>query len=88
MWLLDANPDIHLLELLHRLGIDCDTAEIADGRHCAMAISSQPPPGSGFDKLLTRDQPFAESFSRAWRTFSHLRSRNRNAPAVAIRSLS
>jgi hypothetical protein len=27
MWLLDANLDIHLLELLQRLGIACDTAE-------------------------------------------------------------
>jgi len=27
MWLLDANLDIHLVELLRRLQIDCDTAE-------------------------------------------------------------
>ena len=27
MWMLDANLDIHLVELLRRLEIDCDTAE-------------------------------------------------------------
>ena len=27
MWLLDANLDVHVVELLRNLRIDCDTAE-------------------------------------------------------------
>jgi hypothetical protein len=72
MWLLDANLDVHLLELLRNFGIDCDTAEqrgwkaLRNGDLVAAAVTS------GFDVLLTRDQLFAESASRAWRSFPTL----------------
>jgi hypothetical protein len=72
MWLLDANLDVHLLELLRDLGIDCDSAEqrgwkaLRNGDLVAAAVTS------GFDVLLTRDQLFAESASRALRSFPTL----------------
>jgi hypothetical protein len=68
MWLLDANLDIHLAELLRHLQIDCDTAEnrLSNGELVAAAV------GAGFSTLLTRDRLFAESASRAWRDFPSL----------------
>ena len=72
MWLPDANLDIHLLEPLQRPGIDCDRAgnrgwkTLRNGDLVAAATQS------GFDTLLTRDQLFAESASRAWRMFPNL----------------
>lgn len=72
MWLLDANLDIHLVELLRRLQIDCDTAEnrgwkaLRNGELVSAAVNA------GFDTLLTRDLLFAESASRAWRDFPSL----------------
>jgi len=69
MWLLDANLDIHLIELLSGLGVVCDTAEnrgwkaLRNGDLVAVAVQS------GFDTLLTRDRLFAESASRARRNF-------------------
>ena len=72
MWLLDANLDVHLVELLRRLEIDCDTAEnrgwkaLRNGELVAAAVSA------GFHTLLTRDRLFAKSASRAWRVYSSL----------------
>jgi len=72
MWLLDANLDIHLVELRRRFGVDCDTAENrgwkapANGNLVSVAFQSD------FDVLLTRDRLFAESASRAWRSFPAL----------------
>src|ERR1022692_2935018 len=72
MWLLDANLDIHLVELLRRFQIDCDTAEnrgwkaLRNGELVAAAVNA------GFNTLLTRDRLFAESASRAWRDFPSL----------------
>lgn len=69
MWLLNANLDIHLIDLLRSLGENCDTAEnrgwksLRNGDLVAAAAQA------GFDTLLTRDQLFAESASRAWRVF-------------------
>jgi predicted nuclease of predicted toxin-antitoxin system len=65
MWLLDANLDIHLVELLNALEIECETAEsrgwkaLRNGELVAAAAAA------GFDTLLTRDQLFAESASRS-----------------------
>lgn len=67
MWLLDANLDVHLVELLKGYEIDCDTAEnrgwkaLRNGDLVAAAAQN------GFDTLLTKDQLFAESASRIWR---------------------
>ena len=72
MWLLDANLDVHLVELLRRLQIDCDTAEnrgwkaLRNGELVTAAVNA------GFHTLLTRDRLFAESASRAWHIFPSL----------------
>jgi uncharacterized protein DUF5615 len=69
MWLLDADPDIHLAELLSALHIECDTAEsrgwkaLRNGELVGVAAQA------GFDTLLTRDRLFAESALRTWRSF-------------------
>ncbi len=67
MWLLDANMDVHLLNVLQELGITCETAAskewkaLSNGQLVAAAVAS------GFDCLLTRDRLFGESASRALR---------------------
>ena len=72
MWLLDANLDIHLAELLRNLGFDCDTAENREWKTLRNGDLVAAAAQSGFDTLLTRDQRFAESASRAWRTYPNL----------------
>jgi hypothetical protein len=43
MWLLDANLDIHLVELLKKtFGLTVTLLKIAGGRHSAMASLSRP----------------------------------------------
>ena len=70
--LLDANLDIHLVELLRRFQIDCDTADnrgwkaLRNGELVAAAVNA------GFHTLPTKDRLFAESASRAWRMFPSL----------------
>ncbi len=72
MWLLDANLDIHLADLLRSLQTDCDTAEsrgwkaLRNGELVAAAVNA------GFSTLVTRDRLFADSAARAWRLFPDL----------------
>ncbi|HWF11264.1 MAG TPA: hypothetical protein VG297_22495, partial [Bryobacteraceae bacterium] len=67
MWLLDANLDVHLVELLKAHSINSNTAEnrgwkaLRNGELIAAAVDA------GFDALLTRDHLFAESAARIWR---------------------
>jgi hypothetical protein len=69
MWLLDANMDVHLVAVLADFGISCDTAArrgwkaLSNGDLVAAAVAA------GFDCLLTRDQLFGESASRALKSF-------------------
>ena len=69
MWLLDANMDVHLAAVLVELGIRCDTAgkrgwkALSNGDLVATAAAA------GFRCLLTRDQLFGESASRALKSF-------------------
>jgi hypothetical protein len=43
MWLLDANLDVHLVELLKKtFGLTATQLRIAAGRHSAMARLSRP----------------------------------------------
>jgi hypothetical protein len=69
MWLLDANMDVHLAEVLRGLGIPCETAKnrgwrtLSNGDLVAAAVAA------GLPCLLTRDQLFGESASRALKTF-------------------
>jgi hypothetical protein len=70
MWLLDANVDVHLVALLTEFGIQSETAasrgwkDLSNGELVAAAVAA------GFQCLLTRDQLFAESASRALKSYS------------------
>jgi predicted nuclease of predicted toxin-antitoxin system len=64
VWLLDANIDVRVCELLAELGIQSRSAEslgwkrLSNGRLVAAAVAG------GFSCLLTRDQLFHESAAR------------------------
>ena len=65
MWLLDANMDVHLAAILRDQGVPCETAAkrgwkaLSNGDLVAAASSA------GFTCVLTRDQLFGGSASRA-----------------------
>ena len=65
MWLLDANMDVHLVDILTDLGIVCDTAArrnwkaLSHGQLVSAAVAS------GSTCLLTRDTLFGQAASRA-----------------------
>ena len=69
MWLLDANMDVHLVSLLEGFRVSCDTAgrrgwnALSNGDLVSAAVDA------GFSCLLTRDQLFGESASRALKRF-------------------
>jgi hypothetical protein len=69
MWLLDANMDVHLIAVLTGFKISCYTARkrgwdaLSNGDLVSAAV------GAGFRCLLTRDQLFGESASRALKLF-------------------
>lgn len=69
MWLLDANMDVHLVSVLTSFEISCDTA----GKRGWKALSNgdlvRAAVDAGFHCLLTRDQLFGESASRALKLF-------------------
>lgn len=65
MWLLDANMDVHVLDVLKELGIPCESAihigwgELANGDLVSAALKA------GFVCILTHDRSFAESAGRS-----------------------
>jgi hypothetical protein len=69
MWLLDANVDVRLAPVFKEWGISCDTVAhrgwkgLSNGEFVATASAQ------GFRCLLTRDQLFGESASRALKLF-------------------
>jgi hypothetical protein len=69
VWLLDANMDVHLVSVLTGFNISCDTAgkrgrkALSNGDLVSVAVDA------GFRCLLTRDQLFGESTSRALKQF-------------------
>ena len=73
MWLLDANMDVHLLDVLRESRIPCESAtrlgwgELDNGALVSAAVAA------GYTCLLTRDRLFGESAAsalRAYPTFS------------------
>lgn len=70
MWLLDANLDVHLVEVLAGYGVSAETASsrgwkgLSNGHLVAAAVEG------GFTCLLTRDRLFGESASRALKAHS------------------
>jgi hypothetical protein len=69
VWLLDANLDIRICQLLGEFGIESRTAEMHGWKHLLNGQLVSAAAGAGFTCLLTRDQLFAESSSRALKQF-------------------
>ncbi len=61
MWLLDANMDVHVLDVLEELDIPCESAirrgwgELANGELVSAAVKD------GFDCILAHDRAFGRS---------------------------
>lgn len=87
MWLLDANLDIHLVELLRRLQIDCDTAEnrgwkaLRNGELVAAAVNA------GFNTLLTKGSAVCGIGVTRLARFPVSERGDCNASAIALRPL-
>ena len=71
MWLLDANMDVHLAGLLEQYGVACDTAAKRGWKALSNGDLVATASGAGFECILTRDQLFGESASRALGLFPH-----------------
>jgi predicted nuclease of predicted toxin-antitoxin system len=69
VWLLDANLDIRISQVLSEFGIESHTAESRGWKHLLNGQLVSAAVGAGFTCLLTRDQLFAESASRALKRF-------------------
>lgn len=69
MWLLDANLDIRICQLLGEFGIESRTAQSYGWKHLLNGQLVSAAVAEGFTCLLTRDQLFAESASRALKQF-------------------
>ena len=69
MWLLDANMDVHLVDVLSDFGIASETAARRGWKALSNGDLVQSAVDAGFNCLLTRDQLFGESASRALRRY-------------------
>jgi predicted nuclease of predicted toxin-antitoxin system len=69
VWLLDANLDIRISQVLGELGIESYTADGRGWKHLLNGHLVSAAAAAGFSCLLTRDQLFAESASRALKQF-------------------
>ena len=74
MWLLDANLDIRISQVLGEFGIESHTAESRGWKHLLNGQLVSAAMAEGFTCLLTRDQLFAELTSRALGRQATLRS--------------
>jgi hypothetical protein len=69
MWLLDANMDVHLVEVLNAFQIASETAASRGWRTLSNGDLVTAATNAGFTCLLTRDRLFGESASRALKLF-------------------
>lgn len=69
MWLLDANVDIRVCELLQTLGVSNHTAESRGWKHLSNGNLVSAAVEEGFTCLLTRDQLFRQSAARTLSRF-------------------
>src|ERR1035438_9825561 len=88
MWLLDANMDVHLVSVLTGFKVSCETAgkrgwkALSNGDLVSAAV------GAGFQCLLTRDQLFGQSASRALKRFPQFAVVFVNVPAATLAPIS
>src|SRR3954463_16630647 len=88
MWLLDANMDVHLVEVLRNFGVASDTAArrgwkaLSNGELVSAAVQA------GFDCLLTRDRLFEQFAAKGATPFPAFRHRAGWAPAAAVAGVS
>jgi len=61
MWLLDANMDVHILDVLSEVGVPCESAIRRGWRELANGDLVSAASEAGFTCLLTHDRLFAES---------------------------
>ncbi len=69
MWLLDGNMDVHLVPVLTEFGIQCDTAANRGWKALSNGDLVAEAAAAGFRCLLTRDELFGKSASRALKSF-------------------
>jgi predicted nuclease of predicted toxin-antitoxin system len=69
VWLLDANLDIRISQLLDEFGIESQTAQSRGWKHLKNGQLVSAAVAEGFTCMLTRDQLFAESASGALKRF-------------------
>jgi hypothetical protein len=93
VWLLDANLDIRISQVLSEFGIESRTAESRGWKHLLNGQLVSAAVRAGFTCLLTRDQLFAESASQALKQFPtfavvliQLEQRRRSAYLAQFRS--
>ena len=72
MWLLDANVDVHLAAVLREFGIQCETTVSRGWKALSNGELVEVTAAASFRCLLTRDQLFGESASRALKSFPQL----------------
>jgi hypothetical protein len=69
VWLLDANVDVRVCELLNALGVSSSTSESRGWKHLSNGNLVSAAVGGGFTCLLTRDQLFKQSAARTLNLF-------------------
>jgi hypothetical protein len=69
MWLLDANMDVHLVGVLADFDVSSATAASRGWKALSNGDLVAAASAGGFECLLTRDQLFGESASRALESF-------------------
>lgn len=69
MWLLDANIDIRIRDVLAEFGVESRTAESLGWKHLSNGNLVAAAVSGGFTCLLTRDRLFSESAARSLKEF-------------------
>ena len=69
MWLLDANMDVHLSNLLREFGIPAETTKRRGWQALSIGDLVREAVQAGFHCLLTRDRLFGASASTALKAF-------------------
>ena len=69
MWLLDANVDVRIRDVLLEFGVESRTAESLEWKKLSNGLLVAAAVANGFTCLLTRDRLFGESASRTMKQY-------------------